>query len=272
MGLPDFVIAGAMRCGTTSLYRYLGAHPEVFIAPKELGFFTDHFDRGIDWYRDQFSQATPVQRLGEATADYLARNSAMERLAATAPGTKVIASLRNPVDRAWSHYLLLKERGKEDRTFAAAIDDELRTIESSGPESPGVIYTLHGLYDVHLERVFRLFPQAQFHASIFERMAADPHTAYRDLCEFIGIDEDFVPPRLGEHVNRYVTFRSLRVRDLGKRLPGPVGRIVARLNTRTDVTKSEMPTAERHRLSEFYAPRIAAVESLIGQPLPEWRS
>ncbi len=98
--LPDFLIIGAMRSGTTSLYRYLGAHPEVFMTPKELQFFTEHFSRGLDWYRRQFVTAGHRSVLGEATADYLARESAMQRIAHTLPTVKMIASLRNPVDRS----------------------------------------------------------------------------------------------------------------------------------------------------------------------------
>jgi hypothetical protein len=96
------------------------------MAPKELGFFTDRYDEGLDWYAAQYAAAAPHQLWGEATADYLARPSAMNRIVATLPEAKLIASLRNPVDRAWSHYLLLKERGRERRSFAAAIEEETR--------------------------------------------------------------------------------------------------------------------------------------------------
>ncbi len=270
MPLPDFVIVGAMRCGTTSLYRYLGDHPDVTMAPKELGFFTEHFDRGLGWYETQFD-AKPAQLRGEATADYLARDSAMQRLASTAPHAKLIASLRNPVERAWSHYLLLRERGKETRSFAAALDDELARIATDGPEARGAIYTLHGLYDVHLQRALALYPRDRLLVSVFERMAADPASSYQSMCRFLGIDADYVPQRLGKPINRYVTFRSLRVRDRTKALPSPIGRIVARLNTRRHTQPPTLPPSERERLQEFYAPRIARVEQLMGQPLPEWR-
>jgi hypothetical protein len=269
--IADFVIVGAMRCGTTSLYRYLGAHPEVFIAPKELGFFTDHFTDGIEWYQQQFAAAGEGQLLGEATADYLARNSAMLRLAETLPDAKLVASLRSPTERAWSHYLLLRERRKETRSFGKALDDEMARIAADGPEAPGVIYTLHGLYDVHLERALALYPRRQIFVSVFERMVADPAASYRALCDYLGVAADFVPGNLGEPVNPYVTFRSLRVRDLSKRLPGPVGRVVARINTRRDASNPLLPDAEGSRLREFYADRIVRVEELLGEPIPEWR-
>lgn len=271
MPLPDFVIAGAMRSGTTSLFRYLGAHPQIFMAPKELGFFTDHFAEGAEWYRRQFGPALEGQHLGEATADYLARNSAMQRIAEFAPDVKLIASLRNPVDRAWSHYLLLRERGKETRSFTTAIDEELQTIAADGPEATGVIYTLHGLYDVHLERAFDLFPRRQIFVSVFEQMTADPAATYRMVCDFLDVDPDFVPPLLGEPVNRYVKFRSLRLREVSKRLPGPAGRVLARINTRRYAASPQLPEVERRRLAAFYAERVMAVERLLGEPIPQWQ-
>ena len=269
--LPDFLVAGAMRSGTTSLYRYLGEHPEIFMVPKELEFFTEHFDRGVEWYRSQFAGAGSARVFGEATADYLARRSAMARIAEVLPSGRVIASLRNPVDRAWSHYGLLSARGREVRTFAAAIDDEISVIESDGPDAGGIFYLYHSLYDVHLERAYRLFPEEQIHVSIFERMAADPAGTYRDLCVFLGVDPSFVPAHLGARVNAVVTCRSLRVRDLSRRLPSPAERLVARLNTRRTALPPVLDDAIRRRLEHFFAPRIARVEDLLGERIPEWQ-
>lgn len=260
-----------MRSGTTSLYRYLGEHPEIFMVPKELKFFTERFDEGLDWYRSQFAQAGSARVFGEATADYLARRSAMARIAEVIPSVRMIASLRNPVDRAWSHYGLLTARGREGRTFEAAINDEISAIESDGPDADGIFYLYHSLYDVHLERAYRLFPEAQIHVSIFERMAADPADTYRDLCAFLGVDPSFVPEHLGVRVNAFVTFRSLRVRDLSRRLPSPVERLVARLNTRRTALPPVLDGAVRRRLEHYFAPRIARVEDLLGQRIPEWQ-
>jgi len=269
--LPDFLVIGAMRSGTTSLYRYLGAHPDVFMAPKELQFFTEHYGKGVDWYASQFSSAGGVHRLGEATADYLARESAMTRIATVLPGARLIATLRHPVDRAWSHHLLLRARGREPRSFETAIDEEMAAIARSGPESAGVIYLSHGCYDIHLGRCLRLFPRSQLHVTVFERMTADFAATYRELCSHIGVDKAFVPANLGERVNPFVTFRSLPLRRLGQRLPSPLGRVVARLNTRRNVAPPALPAAMRERLTEFYAPHIAATEEILGAGIVEWR-
>ncbi len=269
--LPDFLVAGAMRSGTTSLYRYLGAHPAVYMAPKELGYFTDHYASGPEWYSDQYSNARPDQLLGDATADYLARPSAMERIGETLPQVKLIASLRDPVERAWSHYLLLAARGREKRSFSTAIDDEIRLIEDEGDTAHGVFYLYHGLYDTQLERAIGLLGRDQIHVVVFERMVDDPESTYRSLCSFFDIDESFLPANLGTKVNPYVTFRSLFIRRLSQRLPGPVQRPIARLNTRQHAAPPQMAQSQRERLNSFFAPRIDRVAAILGDDLTEWR-
>lgn len=268
--LPDFLILGAMRAGSTSLYRYLGAHPDVYITPKELGFFTEHFDKEIDWYRDQYSGRSEAV-LGEATADYLARPSAMRRIAATLPEANLIASLRNPVDRAFSHYGLLSSRGVDTRTFDRAIDEELAAVAEHGPDAEGVFYLSHGMYDVHLARWFELVDRKRMHLVVFDELKSDPLEVYRRICRVLGVPETFVPEILGESVNAYVTFRSIRVRKAAQRMPPPLGRAVARLNTRQDADRPVMSSGGRAKLIEFYAPRIATIESLTGLDLSNWK-
>ena len=268
--LPDFVIAGAMRSGTTSLYRYLGAHPEVYLAPKELQFFTEHFDNGVDWYRAQFASVGDAHVLGEATADYFARPTAMARIHEVLPEARLIASLRNPVDRAWSHYHLLRARLRDPRDFDEAIEAEIAAIADGGPDADGVIYLLHGLYDGQLERAALLFPRDRLFVSVFERMVADPVATYRSLCAFLGVDDSFVPANLGDPINPYVTFRSLRIRNWSRKVPGPMARVVARANTRRNISYPELEPAMRSRLAEFYAPHINRVEEWLGSEIPEW--
>lgn len=267
--LPDFLIIGAMRSGTTSLYRYLGAHPEIAMARKELQFFTEHFDEGLDWYRRHFPTSGTARLRGEATADYMARESAMTRIADTAPAARLIASLRNPVARAWSHYLLVRERGREPRSFARAIADELASLRQHGPDAPGVLYLPHGMYDVHVQRCRQLFPPANLHVEVFERWSNDPGPAYRRVCEFLGVDATFTPPDLGRRVNPFVTFRSLTLRRLTHRLPRPLGKALGRLNTR-EAHPPAIPEESRALLEDYYGPHVAKLEGILGKAIPEW--
>ena len=127
--LPDFVIIGTMKGGTTYLYHLLSQHPLVEpAAAKELQFFNRYFDEGVEWYRQCF----PVPRwengrrtiTGEATPGYLPHPPAPERMARIIPEARLIALLRNPVDRAYSDYQQVTRKGRETRTFEEAMDYE----------------------------------------------------------------------------------------------------------------------------------------------------
>lgn len=268
--LPDFLVIGSMRCGTTSLYRYLHAHPGAFLTPKELEFFTDHFDRGLDWYKAQFDGASPDQLLGEATADYFARPSAMNRIAETLPDAKLIVSMRDPVKRAWSHYWLLRERGLETRPVHEALSDELEAVARHGDLAEGVIYLLHGMYARHLRHLRERFDNDQIYVSIFERMIAAPQDSYRAVCGFVGLDTDTVPDIVGQPVNAYVQFRSLALRGLAKRVGGFGGRVIGRLNTKRGQPSPQLDDASRQMLTEFFAPRVEELRTMLDDQLPEW--
>src|SRR4051812_42429120 len=104
---PDFLIVGAAKAGTTSLAAYLAEHPDVFMARrKELHFFgrEKEYRRGWEWYCSHFEGAGDARAVGEATPDYMWRERAVERIAQDLPKARIIATLRHPVDRAYSHY------------------------------------------------------------------------------------------------------------------------------------------------------------------------
>ena len=143
----------------------------------------------------------------------------MTRLQDTLPEARLIALLRNPIDRAWSHYWLLRARGRETRTFKEVIETEMRTLGGSGAGADGFLYLQHGLYDLHLRVVLDLFRRAQLHVVILEEMVADPLGVYTSVCDFLEIDPTFEPPSLGKPVNSFVAFRSLSARESAKRLP-----------------------------------------------------
>jgi sulfotransferase family protein len=135
--LPDFVIIGAKKCGTTSLYRLLTQHPHVERAAlKEPHYFLTHFDEGIEWYRRCF----PPPRwkdgrrsiTGEATPGYLYHPLVPERMAKVVPQAHLIALLRNPVDRAYSDYQQVARKGQEPRTFEEAVEEAME-VEKTHP-------------------------------------------------------------------------------------------------------------------------------------------
>lgn len=269
--LPDFVIIGTMRAGTTALYRYLGEHPQVFMAsPKEIHFFDREHGEGLDWYALHFTEAETSQICGEATPSYLSQGTAVQRMAEAIPDSKLIAILRDPVDRAWSHFWMRSERGLETRSFSKAIHDELRAIHETGPDTPGMYYIGHGLYAHHLSRLFELYSRDSVHIMFFEELNRRPHDEYRKICQFLEVADELIPDLVGQKINSYVTFRSLRLRNFARKLPGPAQRMLAQVNTRHNVTYPSMAAEIKGELTEFFRQPNAALQQLLDVRLTSW--
>lgn len=265
--LPNFCIVGAMRSGTTSLARYLGAHPDVFMAPrKEVRYFDRYFDRGLEWYRSQFREAGSERAIGEATP-YMRYRASIERMAAALPDLRLIAILRNPVDRAYSHYWMRQAQGHETSEFPEAVSPELHG--TADRDAPAGRYLRWGRYVEQLVQVCEFYPREQLHVVILEELRAAPPDVYGEVCRFLGVDDAFVPPNLGRAVNRYVTVRSMRVRRLARRLPALAGRAVGRLNTIRSSYPPMDPTV-RAELLRYFEPSNAALSAWLGKDLSLW--
>jgi len=120
---PTFLIIGPPKCASTSLHFYLGQHPEVFVSKdKEPHFFSDYYQRGIEFYENLFKDAGNAKAIGEATPAYSFLPFAMERIHTHYPEVKLIISFRNPVERAFSHWLMLSSAGIEKASFREALN------------------------------------------------------------------------------------------------------------------------------------------------------
>jgi hypothetical protein len=156
--LPDFVVIGTQKGGTSFFYSLLTEHPLVRrAAAKELHFFDNKFAEGVGWYRRCFSEGERVDGhrtiTGEASPSYLFDPRVPERMARTVPEARLIALLRNPVDRAYSHYQMEMGRGKEGRSFEEATQEEMTSAEGEGnPVDVRYAYLKRGLYAEQLER------------------------------------------------------------------------------------------------------------------------
>lgn len=265
--LPDFIIAGAMRCGTTALNSYLRDHPDVAMASsKEVHYFDAHFDRGIDWYRSQFPESEEAVAVGEATPNYLFRPVALQRIKDTLPEVKLIFVLRNPIDRAYSHYWHDRARGKLTVEFSEIIDRELDG-EDIGPAA----YVARGRYADQMAEVLQRFERNQIMVEAFENLTARPTEVYAATCRFIGVDDGFRPDRLGEPVNAFLQFRSLRLREFARRLPKRAQSAVGRLNRRDSAAYPEMAPDVRARLRDVFDVANAGLSELLNWQPPAWR-
>lgn len=255
---PEFIVVGGQRCGTTSLFKNIAEHPQV-LRPgieKGLDWFTLHYDRDMAWYRSHF----PVERIAalraakhgrpvafEACTYYMFHPFAMQRMAERLPGVKVVAMLRDPVERAFSAYKHELARGFEtvpDFAAALALEDS-RLVGEVDRMAAEVTYESHahrhhayrlrGEYADQLERVFSLFGREQVHVLDSEGYFAEPEREYAELLEFLQL-EPFAPTKFDRHNARP-----------SKPMPGE--------------------TAEL--LTEHYAPHEKRLSDLLGRT-PRW--
>jgi Sulfotransferase domain len=204
--LPDFLIIGTQRGGTTSLYKYLVRHPSLAHAlTKELRFFDLHYDRGIDWYRSRFPSRRHREQarrrgtnlvVGEASPDYMFHPHVPSRVAGLLPDVKLIVLLRNPVDRAYSHYWHQAKRGHEALSFEEAIDREEERLAGEldrvladehyvSYERHHHSYMTRGLYADQLAGWFKHFTLDQFLIERSEDFFADPARTFARVLDFL---------------------------------------------------------------------------------------
>ncbi|MEG4535302.1 tetratricopeptide repeat protein [Microcoleus sp. D2_18a_D3] len=193
--VPNFIIIGSQRCGTTSLYTYLAQHPQILTPiKKEMDFFSWHFDRGIDWYLAHFSPMPPGEQFvtGEASPSYFDYREAPERLYTAFPEAKLIVLLRNPVDRAISQFYRLTGLNWEARSLDRVISDEIERL-SQNPEyiigeEPGN-YLARGRYIEFIKNWLAFFPQEQLLILKSEDFYADAATTVKQVLEFLDLPE-----------------------------------------------------------------------------------
>jgi hypothetical protein len=264
--LPNFFIIGAMRSGTTSLARYVGAHPGVFMAPeKEVHFFDRHHDRGLDWYRSRFAGYEGQPSVGEATQTYLFMPDVPARIAAVVPDAKLIAILRNPVDRAYSHFWMNRSLRTESRQAAEALTAD----PAKAGSVPSFPYLDRGRYLPQLQRVCEHFSRDALHVLLFEDLLARPEETFGAVCTFLGVDPAVRPDNLGRQINKNVAFRSIRVRDFARKLPTPVGQVIGRLN-RKPFSYPKIDPALRRELAARFTEDNARLAAWLGRDLSIW--
>lgn len=207
---PTFLVIGAQRCGTTSLNDYLAEHPGILCATvKEVQYFHRYYEKGECWYRARFplvtaralerrrTGVTPV--VGETTPDYLFDPRAPARVHAFDPRMKLIAILRDPVERAHSHWRLERRRGTEPLSFEDALDREESElvgeleclVATSGyVDAPfSMSYVTRGRYAEQLERWLELFPREQLLVLLTKNLADDPRRSMAQVADFLGVPE-----------------------------------------------------------------------------------
>lgn len=205
--LPSFIIIGAPRTGTTSLYGALCEHREIGASfRKEVHFFDGRSDRGLEWYRASFPLriGPGAPRItGEATPNYFAHPGAAEATALALPDVRLIALLRDPIERAHSAWRLKVFQGHEHRSFSEVIrleaQQSLRFAERRSWQSQSELrdkdffYLEKSRYAEHIERWLDVFPSDQLLVVKSEELFDEPETWLTEIFEFIGVDPSLAP-------------------------------------------------------------------------------
>jgi hypothetical protein len=302
MALPDFFVIGAPKAGTTALHVALSEHPSVFMSPvKEPKFFLcdgppprsggpgdAHSYREWIWrqhdYEALFDAATAGALRGESTPFYLSDLSSHDRIHRLAPNARLIALLRDPVDRAYSNWAHLWADGLEPISdFVQACAAEPERLAAGW--APFWRYRSTGLYGEQLTHLLSVFPREQVLLLRYKYLVDEPRAALDDVCGFLGIEQgvlaDIPPHNVGTYVPPTVYDRSLRRifrvgAALGSNFPPEVWRRASVpllwLIQRRPEHRPELSEEARAALTEYFADDVAVVEQLTGWDLGEWLS
>jgi hypothetical protein len=212
--LPNAIVIGAAKGGTTSVYRWLSRHPDVCASRvKEVKYFNDHYDKGACWYAAHFVGDGRKSVRVEASPSYLWDPRLPERVRSLLPTPKLVVLLREPVDRAWSQYWMRVRHGWERLSFRDAIRREADRFGLAGPfPADGSVaatvyahqsYLGKGVYAPQLERWLAAFPRSSFHFIRSEDLFRSPAAVLGELLRFLGLAPLALNDLLPQNAGRY---------------------------------------------------------------------
>lgn len=291
--IPDFFIAGAPKCGTTSLYRWLRTHPQLYLPYKEPGFFSrdlvDHKDLKLDLYRRLFEDRPETTTLvGEASPKYLYSSQGLREIRSYRPDARIIVLLRNPVDLVHSfHGQMVKQCDESVTDFEQAW--RLVGARSNGTAIPRLCrsaillnYAFWGQVGSRLEDLFSIFPVEQRRVFLLDDMEANPAALYADVLDFLEVQHDGKTDFAAENPRVRVRSTALHQAVVGLRrrvLPvlrirGGRGtgllRLLRRFNV-TDAPEVKMSDVFRRELATVFADQVSLVEEILNRKLDAWR-
>ncbi|MCU1351753.1 MAG: hypothetical protein JWM05_962 [Acidimicrobiales bacterium] len=274
--MPTFLVIGAMKAGTTTLWHYLRAHQQVFMPDdKELQFFSDRrrWAQGLDWYRDHFAGAGDALAVGEASTGYTKHPrpaGVAARIAEHLPDVRLVYVVRDPIERIRSHYLHSVHKQRERRPLADAVH-----------HTPA--YLAISRYRTQIDQYLAVFPPEQLLVITSESLRTDRITTLEQVFAFIGVDPSVAADLAGQELHRSADKRfDTKVSGAARRLPGyqvaarrlpaPLKRRYTGLTTRSlvDETDTEVSDALRAELVEALRPEVAGLRELLGPDFDGW--
>ena len=295
MTMPNFIIIGAAKSGTTSLYHYLKQHPQIYMSSKkETEFFAfegEQLDfRGpgdmprssitqLEDYKVQFQSISNELAIGEASPLYMYSPRASERIRHYIPDAKLIAILRDPIERAYSQFLMFVRDQREPLLdFAKALQEEETRISSNW--AWGWHYVQVGYYYVQLRRYFDMFDRNQIKVYLYEELNNSPVRVVKDIFDFVGVDRTFVPDvsvkaNISGMPKNYFLHGFLRKPNLIKDIFKPFFSAKFRKNIAQSIQsqnllKPQITPEIRKEMLPIFREDILMLQDLIQRDLSKW--
>jgi hypothetical protein len=310
--LPNFFVVGAVKAGTTAFHHLLNQHQEIYMSPiKEPNFFAqsdlkphlyvDQYRRSVSFnldkylrgsmqktvhiadvktwedYRSLFKNVSAETAIGEGSNSYLFCPSSAELIAQRFPDAKIIIILRNPADRAWSHYLMNQKLGHQ---VLPDFLEEIAKDRAIQPRGWGITanYFELGLYDEQINRFLAVFPKAQIKILLYEDFVRDPSHTFSKVCEFLGVSAVLanfenthknvgaVPrwPAIYRALQRSGIFYSIK-----RRLPTSMKDLLQNIILKRR-NLPRLGESERHALLKLYTPSIRSLSFILGRNIDHW--
>jgi hypothetical protein len=272
--LPTFLVIGAPKAGTTSLHRYLGSHPDVFMSEtKELNFFIAdlNWSRGVDWYARHFEAAGDAKAIGEASPRYTQYpdyRGVAERAAALLPDAKLVYLVRDPLSQMLSHYADRRLWGSERRPVNKALLEDPVYLETAR-------------YAFQLEQFLAHFPRDRIHVVVSERLRSEETRAdaLAGILRFLGVDERWTSGEIAEEHNvgmatrRWFFQRLAATRSwhaLAVATPGWLQRPLSPIVHRGRSPREELVDRVRGELASRLRDDLARLRELVGPEVDSW--
>lgn len=270
-GLPEFILAGTTKAASTWIYECFEDHPEIATHTNDtLNYFDMYRHQDVDWYRNQFDPS-PQQVVGEASPMYMYSTGTAERIADTLPDVDLVFCLRNPVDRAFSHWWHGYSEGLWSYEFDASLN-----------EAPAYqMWIEPGFYAKHLEKFDEHFDDKQIHIWLFDDLVANNSSFIAEVFETVGVDSSYVPTPVGDTSNKARTaapdIYQTAVKWMRKNMSDEINKILrpAWESVRW-VIEDRSPYEEgidpkiRAELEQIYADDIKSLSTRLDRELDHW--
>lgn len=274
MRLPSFIGVGPPRTATTWLHEVLTGHVGLPLGVKETDFFVWRYDRGLEWYAQHFRECPPGLPIGEFSPNYFIGAQTRDRIAHDIPGCRIICTLRDPVERTYSHYRKAREGDYVSGTFEETLEKRPDLLEWSK-------------YATHIKEWYRLFGRDNVLVLLQEDLKADPQAFLDTACQFIGIPSIRahdsttrkmvnVIPSLPRHPRLARAARVVRD-GLQKRGSYALVNLLKRVGIRDwlfsgGATFDSISPETKTKLRELYRPEVEELEILLGRDLTPWKT